>query len=495
MDRDLKETIGLAPTAAMAGQAGARLRVWGLVTLGTSLCVITVSLAVHAAVDVVALAALSAALIAAEHRDRLFGDGTSISVSLVVSLASVVVFSPTQWLAGPMICAAVAGLYWPHIRTRALSRIAINAGSMSLAAGAAAWAFRAGAPALHSIDIRFVLAGLFALAAFWIVNSMVLAVAVATIQQRSWLSVTYDLIRSDTALLPFAVGGLACGYLIHATAAWIGWPALIATLAVADLIVIRNGLRRVTRHGAAGAILIAAVSLCCAAALFGPGVGAALLVPTGFAVLGVTFSRGRVGGSHLFGLVCVVAAVLYFGTGAALVSALAVGLAISVADLVRTRANPQFALASADALAAMAVGLVGSVAGDALSGSSPSLLLAVGVACALAALIGWHVGMGMELAARLGRDAWRPVLDVIRTDLAPFAIAGVVGWLCSWAGRSGGFVWLATSLGALFLVLAAVAARSPRSHVASSLDDITVLEDVVQSALLDLPASKVPSDL
>src|SRR5262249_11922074 len=145
----------------------------------------------------------------------------------------------------------------------------------------------------HDIDAAFALAGLLALVAFWLVNSAVLAVAVAAIQGRNWLSVASDLIRSDTALVPFAVCGLACGYLIEATTAWMGWLALLATLAAADLLVIRNGFGRLKRHLAAGAILIAAVSLLLTASLTSPGVGVPLLVPVGFACLSVTLLGDR----------------------------------------------------------------------------------------------------------------------------------------------------------------------------------------------------------
>src|SRR5262249_60579332 len=99
MDRDVNETIGLAPAVTRARSADMKLRLWGLITLGVAVGVIAASFESRSVVDVDLLVSLSVTLIAAEHCDRLFGDGTSVSVSLVVSLASVVVFSRSQWLA------------------------------------------------------------------------------------------------------------------------------------------------------------------------------------------------------------------------------------------------------------------------------------------------------------------------------------------------------------------------------------------------------------
>jgi hypothetical protein len=128
-------------------------------------------------------------------------------------------------------------------------------------------------------------------------------------------------------------------------------------------------------------------------------------------------------------------------------------------------------------------------------GGSMLALLAVGVACGVAAVIGWHVAMGLDLAADLDRTAWRTVLDLIWTDLGAFATAGVLGSVCGWAGQLGGVIALATSLAGACLVVAALAAWLSPSRAALLIDDDIVLHDVVQSALLDLPASKLPGDL
>src|SRR5260370_40809755 len=48
------------------------------------------------------VALFGATVICAEHRDRLFGDETSVSGSIIVVMAAVVVFSRSSWLFAPM---------------------------------------------------------------------------------------------------------------------------------------------------------------------------------------------------------------------------------------------------------------------------------------------------------------------------------------------------------------------------------------------------------
>jgi len=495
MAREMGEAIGLAPAIERVHRANLRLRGWGGLTLGAALSVIAVSLISDPVVDVPLVIALSVMLMLAEHGDRLFGDGTSISGSMVVAMAAVIVFERSQWLAAPMICSAAAGLYWPHLRTRALSRIAINAGSMSLAAGVAAVAFHTLAYGSKGGDVQFIIGGAVALSAFWLVNSSVLAVAVANIQGRSWLSVTLDLVRSDTALLPFAVGGLVAGLSIRSGNAWLGWLGLFATLAAVEVLVVGKGLNRLKRNAPAGAILIASLSLCAVAALSEPGLSSAVFAPVGLAILAIALLRHRPGVAHILALLCAVAAASSFDASASLIAPFAVGLGVCVADVVRARGRAVLGVASADALAAMAIGLVSSLLPRGGFSSSILGVLALGLACGVAALFAWHTAMAFALAADVGRSAWRAVLDFIRIDAGGFVLAGVFGSLCGWAGRSGGAISLAASLAVTCLALTVVATRPVRAPRALAGDADVLVHDVVQSALLDLPASKVPADL
>jgi hypothetical protein len=491
MDRDARGTVALAPMAESVGRANSWLRVLGLAALGTAASIIGISLSDEPSIWIAPLVLLSVILVGAEHRDRLFGDGTSVSGSIVVSMASIAVFARGQWLAAPMICSAVAGLYWPHIRTRALSRIAINAGSMSLAAGTAAFVFRVVAPPSNAIGVQLSIAGVLALSTFWIINSAILAAAVAALQGRRWLRVVLDLVRSDTALLPFALIGLGCGYLVGRAGEWIGWLALLVTLALADALLIRKGVARVKRQTTAAATLVVALAVFGATALMVSNVGYSLIAVVVLAMLGVLLPDRRFRFAQLFVVTCLVTAAVVFHSDAPLFAPLAVALAVCIAASIRTRTDSILPLASATALAAVAVGSASVLLPIDLEATIWGALV-MGLVCGVAALIGWHVALGLDLATRLGAGAWRSVVDLARTDLHAFVLAGFVGSICGWFGRVDGVRGLAVSLSAA-CVLGIVAARVSRRAVTKLGDD--ALLDVVQSALLDLPASPLPDDL
>src|SRR5260370_31286282 len=191
-----------ATTPTAAGVNG-RLRLFAGAVLLLALCTAGLGIARGHRIGW-ELLLLGALVVCAEHRDRLFGDETSASGSIVVAMSAIVVFSSGPWLAGPTVCAGLAGAYWPHLRRGAWSRVAVNAASMSLAAATSATIVRVIGSGAHELGARAVLAGLAAVLAFWAVNSLILGIAVAVIQRRRLTEVFVGLIRFQTELLPFA---------------------------------------------------------------------------------------------------------------------------------------------------------------------------------------------------------------------------------------------------------------------------------------------------
>lgn len=202
-------------------------------------------------------------MIVAEHRDRLFDDETSMSGSIVVALASAIAFRESAFLLGPVLCGASAGLYWPHVRERAWSKIVTNAAIMAFSALAAASIVGAAwSPSLPLfLDVVFV--GLAATISYWTVNCVMLASATAIIGRAPFWRQTFELVRSETEMLGFALAGALCGLLFIEVGIWAGALGLALVLAAVDLFVIsrpRPSSER-TKHRGLPAVLARAIAL------------------------------------------------------------------------------------------------------------------------------------------------------------------------------------------------------------------------------------------
>src|SRR5450759_2842427 len=77
----------------------------------------------------------------AEHVIVRLPNGSSVSASVMISLAAVFVFRGAAPLLGPLLVGMAGGIYWPHIRRRDWRRLAFNVGALGLSTAAAAAAF------------------------------------------------------------------------------------------------------------------------------------------------------------------------------------------------------------------------------------------------------------------------------------------------------------------------------------------------------------------
>jgi hypothetical protein len=245
------------------GKAWSRERVLSLTLLGVLCALVGVLSASEPDPDWWMLLTLIMCMIVAEHRDRLFEDETSMSGSIVVALASVVAFHDSAFLLGPILCGASAGLYWPHLREGAWSKIVINAATMALSALAAAAVFSvAWSPSLPMF-LDVLVAGLAATLAYWAVNCVMLAGATAVIGRAPFWPMTIELVRSETEMLGFALAGALCGLLFIEVGIWAGALALVLVLAAVDVLVIsrpRPSSER-TKHRGLAAVLARAAAL------------------------------------------------------------------------------------------------------------------------------------------------------------------------------------------------------------------------------------------
>jgi hypothetical protein len=211
-----------------------RFRVFTLALATAWLISLAVLLAGAGNADLTSLGALSLLFIAAENRDQLFSDETSISGSIVVAATAIVALHAEAGGLQVFLCASCAGLYWPQVRRRAWSKILVNTASVGFSGLSAALAYRA----LYSVALPLaVVAGVIA---YWIINSLVLSAATSLLRGGRLLSTFRRLVTSETQMLGFAVVGGLCGVVFVRVGAWAGVLALLVLLAAVDVLVIHK---------------------------------------------------------------------------------------------------------------------------------------------------------------------------------------------------------------------------------------------------------------
>ena len=473
---------------------GHRLRTLAIVSLGLALAVAAVGSIGSPLPRVFPVLLLGFTMIGAEHRDRLFGDETSVSGSIAVAMATIFVFAHGAWLSGPMICAALAGCYWPHLKARAWSRVAINASAMSLAAGAAAIVLHL-LPITDIYSIGFVTTVVGSICAFWMANSVVLAVAVATIQQRPIPSVVRHLIVSDLGLLPFAFLGLLSGYVATRNGIIDGWLLLVAVLALLDVLVIR-GVGRTSAVPLIGAsVTIAALAIAMVLAMTSEP-SSTVVIPLLSASGLIAFAAAdEVRPDLELGIelaIVVTAAIALQGTQPIL-GPLIVGVATCLPGLARCRTTIQMVrLALAATATSLAIGATVLLYQPHLAGSIAHCV-SYGLAGGAVGLVAWHAAHVLLIAVEAHPHPYRSALDVLVADAPIALLCGSIGGIAGWGTSVGGMRNIAVALAITATILAFVAAATTRRRRGSLLSDEDVL-DVVRSAVLDLPASRLAGE-
>jgi hypothetical protein len=444
-----------------------------------------------------ALAALLLLTVLGTHSEEVFGDETAINGSILVILAAagVAYAGGPFWIAGA--CGLVAGLHWHHVRDRAIRKLLVNTAFTTLSALAATEVARVLAtdkPSLVAVGA----CGIATVMAYWLTDNILVAVVLTIVDGRPLREHARELVRSETEVIPFALLGFMCGYSFVVEGPWLGVLGTAALLVLTETIVFRSGRRRSVRRIApwvprvapiaAGCVVLGASDL---GAIRHAGVLVVLAVTSfvGVAVL----DRFRASWGLFALVVCAVGAAVALPRDSPTAVALIVGVGACLGLVVRSRQiRNRLTVLSAAVAVALALGELISVVGPALSSAEGSVLL--GLLAGLTALLAWHSVIGLTLALDLGRSMSLSVGTVICGDAGLILAGGVWGVGVGWIGTRLGVPGLIASIAVLFSVGCLLLALSGRRRAGDDEPDLAddELLDVLRSALLDIPASRLP---
>jgi len=299
--------------------------------------------------DWAALLALGGLFVVAENRDRVFTDETGLSGSIAVALAAGFYFGVQGWAGGAFLVCITGGLYLPHLRAKEWAKAAVNAACLGISgivvAAAVGACIEVGvSPAL------LVLVCIPAALTYWTVNSVLLAIAMTALRGGRVSMNAWRLIKSDTVMLIFAVGGGLCGLVMTTVGTWSGIAALTASLVALDVFVIAVP--------AGPAVLRSAWKM-----LLGRVIGG---VASGLVAVAVTASLSGAMGGAVVGLV------------AGIVVGTLVVVGVAVARLVGARHALDLAVLAGFALAELPLIAIAAIAGvaAALAGAAAAFLVA-----------------------------------------------------------------------------------------------------------------------
>jgi hypothetical protein len=167
----------------------------------------------------------------AENSSVSLPNRSSVSASLMLAMAAIVVFRGSASLLGPLLVGMFGGCYWPQIRERDLTKIAFNIGNFGLSTLAAAAVYSFASMGDHSVGISL-LASVPTALTFSTTNSALLVPAVSLLTGRPIREVGREMWLSDIQILPFGVLGVLLGRLYLGLGAWIV-PFFVAPIFIA----------------------------------------------------------------------------------------------------------------------------------------------------------------------------------------------------------------------------------------------------------------------
>jgi hypothetical protein len=452
-------------------------------------------------VDAWTVAALVVLSVVATQRVAIFGDETAINSSMVIlsAAAATAVAGGPLWV--PAVCGLAAGLHWDHVRNGAFRKLVVNASCTTLATLAAAALGRSLFVAGASEWIAVGLSAILAVVGYWTVNNVLVAAILWAADGGSLGRHIRELTRSETELLPFAILGFVAGYVVlRDVGTWAMVLALVGLLLVADPVVVRRlapkSVWRVSGIVAltAGVLLAVGISADTASAEKFPA-SAEFLALVGLGGLGaLALVRIRPAAARAALVVAGSAAFIVFHRGepalGPLVVLIATGLPLlspPVSNSARRRLAYSIVL-GATVLVSATVFLPSAFV------SSAGGAVVAGAVAGCAALIGWHLSVLIESLREHGVEGYVAV-GLIRSDVPLFVGGGLAGGLVGWIGLHVGVASMGGALTAIMLMAVVISLRRRAlvSPSALELSDDELL-DVVRSALLGLPASRLPGD-
>ncbi len=204
-------------------------------TIGTAACALGTCLGVFGPMPVLEpILVLGVLFAVAENSSVELPNRSSLSASLMLGMAAVVVFSDEAAVLGPLFVGMFGCAYLPQIRNRQWAKVFFNLGNFGLSTAAAALVF-AGVPVQvdDSIGLQL-LASIAAALTFATVNSLLLVPAVSILTGKGKRAVLQEMWVSDAQILPFAFLGAVLGRL------YVDIGALIVPLIVVPIFIARQ---------------------------------------------------------------------------------------------------------------------------------------------------------------------------------------------------------------------------------------------------------------
>lgn len=481
-------------------RAPRKLRILTFVLAGSAAAVFVGStvFGVRGGVSAWTAAALLVLSVISSQRVAIFGDETAINSSIVVLAAAAATAAAGGPLWVPAICGVAAGLHWDHIRHRALRKLLVNASCMTLAVSSASLLGRTVVDVDKSAIAVVVLGSALTTIAYWAVNNGLLSLVLWSADGVSFRHQVFDLSRSETEMLPFAMLGFMAGFeLLNHVGLWAMVLAVVGLLLASDRVVIQRLGSKSSRRLMGATALLALVTVALAVALYAavqeaqPSVAALAALALEGALATVVLSTVCRSAARVVPVACGAAALVFFHNGHAAVGSLVVIMTAGVPLLfakTSKRARRHVVTAAVigggtlvSATALLPAALVSSAGGAALTGAVAG--------CSY--LLGWHAETLVQ-AFRTREIDKCVALDLVRSDWLAYCGFGLVGGLLGWIGQRYDLAIMAIAFAVVMSVWLVVARN--RGRVARRRLDINDAEvlDVVRSAVLDLPASRVP---
>lgn len=472
---------------------------------------VTIALAITAAAAVVstlvlaptgpvrpwAVATLVGLAVAASQRVTIFGDETAINTSMVVLLASAGLTATGGPLWVPAACGIVAGLHWEHVRNFAVRRLVVNASCTTLAVIGASLVGRILHSGAGTFGLLGLIVGIGAVCIYWLVDNGLVAFVLSAVDESSTSRHLRDLTRSETQILPFALGGFLLAFVVLPRLGDLAFAAsLLALVLLADLVVVRGRARRATRHVLSAAFV--PITLLCIVAVIGlatvndgiPTQAAFIWFLIAGLVGSLVFTRRAPMLTMGAPVACAIGAGLALGASHQFFAPIAIAISACLVPLIRlSTRTARLTLLCAAGVSSIATSWSFSLLPYHFALSFWGALL-VGLTAGLAGLAGWHFVVALRLALLVDRAGWRVGIGNAAGDVAVFTFAGLIGGSSGWAFRhaspAASGILLALGIALALKAMRATNAVAPEPNLA---DD--QLLDVIQSALLDLPASRL----
>jgi len=215
----------------------------------------------------------------ATHREVFFTDETAVNSSIIVVCCSFSALATHGSLVGPLACGILAGVHFAHLRNRVLSKLVVNTAATGLAALAGALVLTLITDSNSSFT-SVVMALPFAVAAYWLIDNLLIALVVATVTGESAGSVAHKMFRAESGMVIAGIMGGLCGVVVGEMGPGVGLGLLVCLLLVADVrrFVGQSRARRVNTLASRGVLPLLAVSVAYFAAQWDQWLAVAWLV-------------------------------------------------------------------------------------------------------------------------------------------------------------------------------------------------------------------------